>query len=85
MLPTYKDMAYMSEVGKDRIRKADEHRLASMLREPSPLQLKLQSILGKLGGAIQERWLESFRGEQDTGKDKPGIGHGMASIDALTR
>lgn len=83
MLPTYKDMAYMSEVGKDRIRKADEHRLASMLKEPSPLQLKLQSILGKLGGAIQERWLESFRGEQAA--DKSSIGHGMPSIDALTR
>jgi hypothetical protein len=77
MLPTGKDVAYMAEVGKDRIRQADEYRLASMLKEPSPLQVMLRSI--------QERWLESFHGEQSTVEKKPSITHGMASIDALTR
>jgi hypothetical protein len=78
MLPTGRDEAYMAEIRRDRMREAAEHRLVSKKSGPSPLQNRLQSILGKLGSEIQELWLDSFRG-QASKPDEPVIGQGMAT------
>jgi hypothetical protein len=69
----------MAEIRRDRMREAEQYRLASRKSQPSPLQNKLQSILGKLGSELQDLWLDSFRGSESSKSDKPVIGQGMAT------
>ncbi|MGD8552966.1 MAG: hypothetical protein PVI81_06010 [Anaerolineales bacterium] len=76
--PTGRDEAYMAEIRRDRMREAEQYRLVSKKSQPSPLQNRLQSILGKLGSELQDLWLDSFRGSEASKPDKPVIGHGMA-------
>lgn len=78
VLPTGRDEAYMAEIRRDRMREAANYRLTSG-KSPSPLQNKLQSILGKLGSELQDLWLDSFRGSDASKPEKPTIGQGMAT------
>ncbi len=77
--PTGRDEAYMAEIRRDRMREAAEYRLTSKKSQPSPLQNRLQSILGKLGSEIQDLWLDSFRGSEASKSNESAVGKGMAA------
>lgn len=78
MYVTGRDEAYMSEIRQDRMKDAAEYRLTKSGAQPSPLQTKLQSILGKLGSELQDLWLDSFRGAETPDSDTPAVGQRMA-------
>ncbi len=54
MLPTGRDIEYMAEIRRARRREADHYRMMKLTKN-SPLQLKLQDLLGRLGQDIKKR------------------------------
>jgi hypothetical protein len=58
MFPTGRDIEYMSEIRRSRRREADHYRMMKLTKN-SPLQLKLQVFLGRLGQDLQKRLEEN--------------------------
>jgi len=58
MFPTGRDIEYMAEIRRSRRREADHYRMMK-LTKISPLQLKLQVFLGRLGQDLQKRLEEN--------------------------
>ncbi len=58
MLPTGRDIEYMAEIRRARRREADHYRLIKAT-ENSPLQLKLQALLGRLGQDLKKPLVEN--------------------------
>jgi hypothetical protein len=54
MLPTGRDIEYMAEIRRSRRREADHYRMMKLTKN-SPLQLKLQVLMGRLGQDLQKR------------------------------
>ncbi len=81
MLPTGRDIAHMAEVRKDRMESAEAYRVQKSVSGPSPLQIKLQSLLGRIGGEIENRWLQSFKEEVRTKDDHRPVGQGFPSVE----
>ncbi len=62
MFPTGRDIEYMAEIRRTRRREADHYRMMK-LTKISPLQLKLQVFLGRLGQDLQKRLEENSETE----------------------
>lgn len=58
MFPTGRDIEYMAEIRRSRRREADHYRMMKLTKN-SPLQLKLQVFLGRLGQDLQKRLEEN--------------------------
>jgi hypothetical protein len=71
----------MAEVRKDRMESAEAYRIQKSVSGPSPLQIKLQSLLGRIGGEIENRWLQSFKEEVRTKDDHRPVGQGFPSVE----
>jgi hypothetical protein len=54
MLPTGRDIEYMAEIRRTRRREADHYRMMKLTKN-SPLQLKLQILMGRLEQDLQKR------------------------------
>jgi hypothetical protein len=58
MLPTGRNIEYIAEIRRTRRREADHYRMMKLTKN-SPLQLKLQVFLGRLGQDLQKRLEEN--------------------------
>jgi len=58
MFPTGRDIEYTAEIRRTRRREADHYRMMKLTKN-SPLQVKLQVFLGRLGKDLQKRLEEN--------------------------